>query len=61
MGKEVHHKFQISVDGETKWYRGTILSYDSSYKTHKILYDQEEPCSFDIILDFLNGDLKVIG
>ena len=32
--KEVHHKFQISVDGDTKWYRGTILSYDSSSKTH---------------------------
>ena len=55
MGKEVHHKFRISPDGETKWYDGTILSYDSSSKTHEILYDQEDDhCSFDIILDYLN-------
>ena len=29
---------------------------------HEIIYDnEEEPCLFDIILDFLNGDLKVVG
>ena len=60
VGKVIHQKFQLS-DEETKWYQGTVLSYDKTSKMHEIIYDEEEePCFFDIILDFMNGDLKVV-
>ena len=62
VGKEVDHKFQVNdLDRETKWYRGTILSYDTNSKMHKIHYEEEaEPCSFDIIFHYLNGELMKV-
>ena len=43
-----------------EWYHGTIVNYDAVEKEHKIQYDNEEDfCSFDLVLDLLSGDLEV--
>ena len=39
-----------------QWY-----DYDTYTKAHQVLYDEEEESYFfDLILDLLNGDLKVL-
>ena len=38
-----------------------VVDYDTYTKAHEVLYDEEEEsCFFDLILDLLNGDLKVL-
>ena len=62
VGRCITHKFETDDTGEIKWYSGTVLHYDMATKTHEIMYEgEEEYCYFDLTLDILNGDLKVLG
>lgn len=59
VGKSIQHRFE--TDDSTVWYNGFVVGYIPSSKTHEIKYEgEEEHCKFDLILDLLNGDLKVI-
>lgn len=63
VGKTISHKFETLNEGgmSYEWFTGCVKSYDSKSKTHVILYEGEsETCNFDILLDYLNGDLKII-
>ncbi len=62
VGRHISHKFEVEDTSEFKWYHGTILSYNSATKTHEIIYEgEEEHCYFDLSVDLLNGDLKVLS
>ena len=51
-----------SDTGETMWFTGSIVQYDASTNTHEIVYDgEDEHCYFDIAIDLVNGDLKVLS
>ncbi len=41
-----------------EWYHGTIVNYDAVEKEHK-MDNEEDFCSFDLVLDLLSGDLEV--
>ena len=61
VGKLISHKFKIEDTGEVKWYSGTVISYNPATKMHEISYEgEDEHCHFDVILDLLIGDLKVL-
>ena len=61
IGKKIHHRFEMDNTGEVEWYYGTIISYDTTTKTHEIQYEgEEENCYFDLTIDLLNGDIKVL-
>ena len=61
IGKRICHKFELELTNELKWYCGTVFEYDSHNKTYTILYDGEEDhCFFDLTLDLLIGDIKVL-
>ena len=58
MGSRVRHLFVI--DGQTKWYSGTVISYCASEKTHELAYDGEEDHSFfDLSIDIAIGDIQL--
>ncbi len=60
IGKNICHLFKIN-ERETKWFTGTVLGYDNTTKTHKIKYDgEDDQCQFDLNIDLLSGDIKVI-
>ena len=59
--QRISHKFEDEETNEVKWYTGTVLGYDCHVKTHEILYDGEQDhCFFDLTMDLINGDLKII-
>ena len=59
--KHISHKFELEDTNDIKWYNSMEVDYDKYTKGHEILYDEEEEsCFFDLILDLLNGDLKVL-
>ena len=59
VGSRVNHLF--ALDGQTKWYSGTIVNYNTRRKTHEIAYDGEkEHCFFDLSIDIVNGDLEIV-
>ena len=61
VGRRISHKFILANTKDVKWYNGTILAYDRTTKTHEILYEGEEEHSyFNLTLDLLTGDLKVL-
>ena len=61
VGKHISHKFEVEVTREVKWYSGRVISYDPATKTHKISYeDEDEHCHFDVIIELLNKDFKVV-
>ena len=61
VGKRIRHKFIVADTHTVDWYQGTIVDYSTVEKKHKIQYDvEDEQCSFDLILDLLNGDLEVL-
>lgn len=54
------HKFTLQCGGE-EWFNGIVISYNTTCKTHELVYDNEEEHQFfDITEDILNGDLKFI-
>ena len=60
IGKHISHKFKVK-ESEYKWFKGTIINYDSDSKMHHIEYEEdEEPSYFDINIDLLNGDLEIL-
>lgn len=60
VGKNICHLFEINKM-ETKWFTGTVLAYDNTIKTHKIKYDgEDDQCQFDLNIDLLSGDIKII-
>lgn len=60
IGRQISHRFKVG-DSEYKWYRGTVLEYNSMIKMHLVEYDDdEEPSLFDLNIDLLNGDLEVL-
>ena len=66
IGRSIRHRFETGAcdtctsQMETKWYNGTVLSYDASSKTHEIAYEgEEEHCNYDLTLDLLSGDLQL--
>ena len=62
VGKHIQHRFEIDNTSEVKWYHGTVIDYDTTTKLHEIEYEgEEEHCYFDLKIDILNGDIKVIG
>ena len=62
VGRDVTHKFEVDETGEIKWYHSTVIGYDLATKLHQIEYeDEEEHCYFDLTLDQLNGDFKVLN
>lgn len=59
VGSQVNHQFVI--DGQTKWFTGTIISYNASTKTHELAYNEEEEhCNFDLSIDIANGDIEIV-
>lgn len=65
IGKKIQHRFEIDTysAGEVKiiWYHGTIIDYDATTKSYEIEYEgEEEHCYFDLTIDLLNGDIKVL-
>lgn len=60
VGQNIQHRFE--TEHSTKvWYDAIVLRYDSTTKMHEIKYEgEEEHCNFDLVLDFLNGDLKIL-
>ena len=41
---------------------GTIVNYNTSRKTHELVYDgEEEHCFFNLSIDIVNGDLEIVG
>ena len=61
VGKRISHKFETDDTREIVWYHGSVIGYDMATKTHEIVYEgEEEHCYFDITLDLLKGDLKVL-
>ena len=62
IGRQISHKFKIGDAGEVKWYHGTVLNFDAATGNHEIIYDgEEEHCHFDLTVDLLSGDLKVLS
>ena len=60
IGKHISLKFKVR-ESEYKWFKGTIINYDSDSKMHHIEYEEdEEPSYFDINIDLLNGDLEIL-
>ena len=60
VGKEIRHKFILADTNTVEWYHGTVVDYDALKKKYEIKYDDEEnSCKFNLVLDLLNGDLKV--
>ena len=60
VGKRINHKFELEDTHLEKWYSGTVVDYDPVTKLHTIMYDGEEDhCQFDIIVDYILGDLVV--
>lgn len=60
VGKNICHLFEINKM-ETKWFTGTVLAYDNTTKTHKSKYDgEDDQCQFDLNIDLLSGDIKII-
>ena len=60
VGKNFSHLFKINKL-ETKWFTGTVLAYDHTTKIHKIQYDgEDDQCQFDLNIDLLSGDIKII-
>ena len=61
VGKHISHKFEVEDTREVKWYSGRVISYNPATKTHEISYeDEDEHCHFDVMLELLNGDFKVV-
>ena len=63
IGKHILHKFRMEEsETGTRWYHGTVLAYNAAMKKHEITYEGEEgTCHFDLTIDLLAGDLKVIN
>lgn len=60
IGKHISHRFKVG-ESEYKWFKGTIINYDSVSKMHHMEYEEdEEPSYFDINIDLLNGDLEIL-
>ncbi len=62
IGRRIKHKFQDEQDIQNDtWYEGTIIDYSVSDKTHCVEYNgEEELCYFDLLIDFLAGDIVLI-
>jgi len=61
VGKNISHQFKIN-DTETKWFKGTIVDYNRCTKKHTIKYDEEDDCcEFDLNIDLISGDLKILN
>ena len=61
IGKHIQHRFEVDNTGTVKWYHGTIIAFDPSTNSHEIEYGgEEEHCYFDLTVDLLNGDIKVL-
>ena len=58
VGKKINHKFM--VDEEEIWYTGSVISYNDVKQLHTIVYDDDEPCYFNLLEDLAVGDLVVI-
>ena len=59
--RHISHKFELEDTNDIKRYNGMVVDYDTYTKVHEVLYDEEEEsCFFGLILDLLNGDLKVL-
>ena len=60
VGKRINHKFELKDTHLEKRYSGTVVDYDPVTKLYTIMYDGEEDhCQFDIIVDYILGDLVV--
>lgn len=58
VGSQVRHLFVL--DGQRKWYSGTVISYYASEKTHELAYDGEEDhCFFDLSIDIAISDIQL--
>ena len=52
VGKQILHKFKY--EGDEKWFRGCVLSYDEINEEHKITYNNEEKdCYFNLMDDMI--------
>ena len=61
VGKHIQHQFEIDDAGSVKWYCGKIIAFDASTNSHEVQYEgEEEHCFFDLTVDLLNGDIKVL-
>lgn len=61
VGKDIHHRFEIEGLNESQWFNGRVISFNPVSKTHEIEYEgEEEHCTFDLGVDLLSGDLKVL-
>ena len=60
IGRHISHKFKVG-ESEYRWYKGTVIDYNSMTKMHHIEYEEdEEPSYFDLNIDLLSGDLEVL-
>ena len=61
VGKHIQHRFEIDNTSEVQWYHGTVIDYNDATKLHEIEYEgEEEHCSFNLRIDLLNGDIRVL-
>ena len=61
IGTHIQHRFEIDDEGSVKWYCGKIVAFDASTNSHEVQYEgEEEHCFFDLTVDLVNGDIKVL-
>ena len=59
VGKYIEHRFE--VEGESRWYTGFVVDYDTTAKLHEVVYDgEEEHCYFNLMEDLLQNDLMIV-
>ena len=58
VGRQIRHRFQVGED--LIWYNGTVISINLNTMEHKVQYEDDEICSFQLLEDISNGDLELL-
>ena len=57
--RQVEHRF--NCDGKLLWYKGTVLGFNKVRNEFRILYDDEEEWTFQLLEDLERDDLRIVG
>ena len=56
--RRIEHLFDC--DGDSVWYKGTVLAYDKDTEEFRVAYDNDdEVFCFPLLLDLEKGDLRL--
>ena len=58
VGRQIRHRFQVGED--LIWYNGTVISINLNTMEHKVQYEDDEICLFQLLEDISNGDLELL-